>query len=46
MSKEEKILALKEELKARARKKWPEDLDRQNRYVYGTINKVKESMAK
>lgn len=46
MTREEKILALKEELKARARKKWPEDPEHQNRYIYGTINKVKEKMAK
>lgn len=45
-SKEEKILAIKEELKARARAKFPDDEARQNRYVYGTINHIKERMKK
>lgn len=44
MSREEKILALKEKLYARAREKFPNDEDRQNRYVWGTINKVKKHM--
>lgn len=44
MTKEEKILKLKEDLKRRAREKFPNDEERQNRYVYGTLNKVKERM--
>ena len=44
MTKEEKILQLKERLWARARKKFPNDEERQRAYVYGTINKVKEHL--
>jgi len=45
-SREEKILAIKEELKRRAAARWPGDEAHQNRYVYGTINHIKERMAK
>lgn len=45
MTREEKILKLKESLKARAAKKFPGNEERQNRYVWGTINKVKEKMS-
>jgi hypothetical protein len=44
MTKEEKILKLKEELRARARKKFPTDEKRQNAYIWGTIRKVKEKL--
>lgn len=44
MTREEKILKLKEELRARAAKKFPSNEKRQNAYVWGTINKVKERM--
>ncbi len=44
MTREEKILQLKEELKARAKKKFPGDEERQNAYIWGTINTVKERM--
>lgn len=44
MSREEKILKLKEKLKARASEKFPGDLERQNAYIWGTINKVKERL--
>lgn len=42
MTKEEKILKIKEELKARAARKFPGNEERQNAYVYGTINHIKE----
>lgn len=41
---EAKILAIKEQLKATARKRWPDDIKHQNRYVWGTIHNIKESM--
>src|SRR6266567_678002 len=44
MTREEKILKLKEDLRARAREKFPNDEERQNRYVWGTISKIKERM--
>jgi hypothetical protein len=39
---EQQILALKEELKARAARKFPDDKERQNAYIWGTLNKVKK----
>jgi hypothetical protein len=39
---EEKINQLKEELFARARKKFPGDEERQRAYVFSVIRKVKE----
>lgn len=39
---EAEILKLKEDLKRRAREKFPDDPERQNRYVWGTLNKIKE----
>lgn len=44
-TREEKIKALKEKLSARAARKFPGDTDRQKRYIWGTINKVKENMS-
>ncbi len=44
MTREEKILKLKEDLRARAAKKFPHDQIRQDRYVWGTIRKVEERM--
>jgi hypothetical protein len=41
VTREEKILKIKEELKRRARKRWPNDEEHQNRYVYGTLNNIK-----
>lgn len=41
---EEEILNLKKELWARAKKRWPDDKEHQNRYVFGTLNKIKEKM--
>jgi len=41
---EERILAIKEKLWATARKKFPNDAERQNRYVWGTINNIKNHM--
>lgn len=41
---EERILAIKEKLYATARKKFPNDEERQNAYVWGTINKIKQHM--
>lgn len=42
---EQKILKIKEELKRRARARWPNDKAHQNRYVWGTINHIKEKMS-
>lgn len=36
------ILTIKEHLKKEARKKFPEDKERQERYIWGTINHIKE----
>lgn len=33
---------LERALKAEAKKKFPKDKERQNRYIYGTINKVEK----
>lgn len=43
---EEQILKMKEGLKARAAKLYPDNQDRQNRYIFGTLNKIKESQKK
>lgn len=34
--------AVEDELKLEARKKFPKDKERQDRYVYGTMNKLKK----
>lgn len=39
---EAKVLAIKADLKKRAAEKWPGDEKRQNRYIWGTIQKIKE----
>jgi len=44
MTREEKIVALKQALWKRARRKFPNDEARQRAYVYGTITKVKEHL--
>lgn len=44
MTKEEKILGIKEGLKARAKKLYPNDEKGQNRYIFGTLNKIKEKL--
>lgn len=41
MATEAEIKALKEELITRARRKFPGDKRRQDRYVWGTIQKIK-----
>ena len=38
---ETQLLALKMKLKAKAAEKFPGDKERQNAYVWGTINKIK-----
>ncbi len=44
MTKEERLLAIKEKLKARAKKLHPDDSEAQNRYVFGTLHNIKERM--
>ncbi len=44
MTKEERLIAIKARLQATAVRRWPDDPERQNRYVWGTINKLKERM--
>ena len=39
---EAKILAIKADLKRRASEKFPNDEKRQNAYVWGTINRIKD----
>ncbi len=35
------ILKVKERLKSEAARKFPDDKERQNRYIWGTINRLK-----
>lgn len=44
MTREEKLLAIKRKLKKTATEKFPGDEERQNRYVYKTLNTIKERM--
>lgn len=37
---------VEKELKKSAKKKFPKDKERQNKYVYGTLNKIKEKAKK
>lgn len=37
---------VEKELKKTAKKKFPKDKERQNKYVYGTLNKIKEKSKK
>ncbi len=46
MTKEQKLLALKRKLRKTAEEKFPGDKERQQRYIWGTYNKVKERMSK
>ena len=39
---EAKVLAIKADLRRRATEKFPNDEKRQNAYVWGTIQKIKE----
>lgn len=40
--KEATILHIKEHLRSEARKKFPDNKQRQDAYVWGTINRIKE----
>lgn len=42
---EQKILAIKADLRRRAAEKFPHDEQRQNAYVWGTIRRIKEKLA-
>jgi len=44
MTREERLLAIKERLRARAKKLHPDDSEAQNRYVFGTLHNIKERM--
>lgn len=46
MTHEEKLLEIKEKLRAKARELHPDDEEAQNAYVFGTLRKIKEAMAK
>jgi hypothetical protein len=44
MTREEKILSIKQHLRTEAAKKFPGDEERQNRYVWGTITNIKKRL--
>jgi len=41
---EERLLALKARLRKTAERRWPGDKEHQDRYVWGTIQKLKEKL--
>ena len=39
---EEQLLRIKEQIRKTAERKFPGDIERQNAYIFGTLNKIKK----